>query len=148
MAAKVHTVPTMAATVPDFLMGLLDQELRNLQEKLLRRVAAEYSLNEEEVIAKMLPPKSIQVVSDNIQVIRKAPPKAKLEASQQCQARIWNRGRGGQCTRNIKESNLCTHHAKELQKEGHLRHGWIHEQPSQEIFGSGKRTKALYITSQ
>lgn len=138
----------MSATVPDFLMGLLEQELRNLQEKLLLKVATEYDLDFDELVAKMLPQKCIQVVPDRIKVVRKASPKPIVDVSQQCQARIWNRGRGGQCTRANKEGGLCTHHAKELQKEGHLRHGWIHEPPSKDVFGNGKKTKALYVTSQ
>lgn len=138
----------MTTTVPDFLIGLLEQELRSLQEKLLRKVAKEYDINPEELVAKMLPSTSLYMVPDRIKVVRKASQRTNIEPTNQCQARIWNRGRGGQCTRANKEGGLCTHHAKELQKEGLLRHGWIHEPPSKEVFGTGKKAKALYITSQ
>lgn len=136
----------MTTVVPDFLMGLLEDELRSLQEKLLKRVAKEYEIDEHDLITRMLPMRPLKVTPDHIQVVRKAPRKDVLDPDERCKARIWNRGRGGQCTRAAKtEEGLCTHHHKEMEKEGTLRHGWIHEKPSKELFG---KPKALYITSQ
>lgn len=135
----------MTTVVPDFLMGLLEDELRSLQEKLLKKVAKEYGLDEQLLIERMLSPRPIKVVPDRIEVVRKAPRRDVANPEDRCKARIWNRGRGGQCTRAAKADELCTHHHKELEKEGKLRHGWIHEKPSKEIFG---KPTALYITTQ
>lgn len=132
----------MTTSVPDFLLELLEAELRGIQERLLQRVAQQYNLNVQELIDKMLPPKPLQVVLDNVQVVKKSAPRR--EAEVRCQARVWNRGRGGQCTRACKVGDLCTHHFKESEKGG-LRHGLISEPPSKEIFG---KPKALHITSQ
>jgi hypothetical protein len=137
----------MSTSVPEFLVALLDGELRKMQESLLKRVAVEYNLDEAQLIAKMLPQTPLHIVPDNVHVVRKMKPKVPPTPDERCQARIWNRGKGGQCTRHQNDvSKLCTHHHKEYEEKGHLRHGWIHDTPNKEIFGNGKRTKALYIT--
>lgn len=137
----------MSTAVPGFLFSLLDEELRRMQEALLQKVAQEYSLDADTLIKRMLPPK-LHLVPDNIKVYRSRPIEPKQgEDACRCKARIWNRGRGGQCTRASKQDDLCSHHQKEMQVHGKLRHGWMHEPPSKELFGEGKKQKALYITT-
>lgn len=133
------------AVIPDFLMSLLENELRSLQENLLRKVAAAYNLDDKEMIDRFLPPTPLQIIPDSVKIVRKPCPRAEVPLEARCKARIWNRGRGGQCTRGAKtEDGLCTHHYKEQEQDGKLRHGWIHDPPSKELFG---KPKALYITT-
>ncbi len=137
----------MTTEVPEFLFALLEQELRKVQIDVLKKVAKEYELNEDELIDRILPTKPIHIMPERIKIVRRPALKPPIEADDRCQARIWNRGRGGQCTRNATTADrLCRQHAQEFQKsEGKLRHGWIHEPPSIHVFGSGAK-KSLHVT--
>lgn len=136
----------MTTTVPEFLFALLEQELRKVQLDLLKRVAKEYDINEQDLINRMIPENPVHVLPERIKIVRRPNLKAPIEADLRCQARIWNRGRGGQCTRNATNDKLCRQHAQELEKSnGKLRHGWIHEPPSIQIFGSSAK-KSLHVT--
>lgn len=138
----------MTAVVPDFLFAVIEEQLRKVQTDLLARVAKDYNLSEEELITRLLSTKPTKPVSmERIQIIRKSAPRPCASEAERCHARIWNRGRGGQCTRkHIVNAKLCGQHQKKLDKEGTLHYGWIHEPPSPDIFGNGKRPKAMHIT--
>lgn len=137
----------MTTIVPEFIFALLEDEIRKIQVQLLKRVANEYLLEEDELIASLLPAKPVHVTTERVKIFRRAAPKSVAEEDTRCQARIWNRGRGGQCTRKHgKDDKLCTQHSSILEKRGNLKYGWINEPPSSDIFGSGSMRKALHIT--
>ena len=124
--------------VPAFLFDLLNHQLREVQSELLEKVAKKYQLDVAGVKAEFLgdivlvPEKKEKVIICKKQKGRKLPCD-----DQRCMARIWNRGKGGQCTRFRKEgAEFCCQH---LEKR---KHGKISEEPPKEVFQH--TTKILY----
>lgn len=124
--------------VPSFLFDLLNQQLREVQEQLLENVAKKYQLDvgkvKEEFLGPLvlIPEKKEKVIICKKQKGRKLP-----SDEQRCMARIWNRGKGGQCTRFRKEgADCCCQH---LEKR---KHGLITEDPPKQVFQH--TTKILY----
>ena len=137
------------AHVPSFVLDILDSELRSMHISMLQQIAKDYNLDAMELESKYLPTQKMQVASSaktKVEVIRRMNPKAPAESTVRCLARIWNRGHGGQCTRERKnDTDFCGHHAKLMKEEGHLRHGRIDESPPCDVFSqNGARRKAVY----
>lgn len=132
------------ANVPSFIFTVLNKELFEIQSELLRKVAADYSLDATEIVQKYLrDPLSITPnAKTKVEIVKRVDPKPPPEAEKRCMARVWNRGRGGQCSRaRSADSDLCSHH-----QNGTLRHGRIDSKPPTHVFGGGAsgRQKALY----
>jgi hypothetical protein len=135
--------------VPYFIFEIFEKELYNLQKNLLKKVATNKNLNFEELVKEFLDDTStLKLVSNTktrVQIEKKNTEKQSVPSpNKRCLARIWNRGKGGQCTRSrlcdeddgsIK-SDYCSQHIK------NRKHGRIDESPSQEIFP--KEFKSLY----
>lgn len=124
---------------PQFILELLDKELRRVQTDLLKKVATKYNLDHEELVTSFLssPLKLTPTKDVSITVIKKINPSAPPKADHRCMARIWNRGRGGQCTRARREdSDYCTHHVS------HLKHGRIDDKVPRELYPA--HSSALY----
>jgi hypothetical protein len=132
---------------PQFIFELFEKELRNIQISLLRKVATSKGLDVEELINEFLP-KELKLVPNTktvIHVKKKNAPPTPPAPEVRCMARVWNRGKGGQCIRNRGEitndnhkqvSEYCSQHEK------NRKHGRIDEPPSKEIFP--KEAKSLY----
>jgi hypothetical protein len=135
------------ASVPSYIFDILDKELYDMQCTLIRRISAEYGLKSEEVIAKFLedPLKILPVTDTKIEITKRtnaAPPAADEE---RCNARVWNRGRGGQCSRRrAKECEFCGHHMKMYEKDGKLHHGRMNDPPPAMVFVASTKKKVLY----
>jgi hypothetical protein len=133
------------ADIPSFIFTVLNKELFEIQRGLLERIANDKGLDATELVATYL--SDPLVVTPNtktkIEVVKKKDPRPPPEADNRCMARVWNRGRGGQCTRTRSgtDCDLCANHAK-MQV---LKHGRIDDRPPPGVFGaSGARKKALY----
>lgn len=121
--------------VPAFLFDCLQQELYSLQLTLLEKVATKYDLPLEE-LQTLIQPTSLDTQS-NVYICKKQKGKPIPEIDQRCMARIWNRGKGGQCTRTrLEECQFCCQH-KNKQK-----HGIITDKPPLEVYN--KSVKVLY----
>lgn len=134
------------AEIPNYIFQILDKELYDMQRDLLSRVAKEYTLDAEQLIEKFLTdPLKISSPSDQkIEVTRKVNPKPPPADEERCTARVWNRGRGGQCTRKrCDDEGLCGHHKRLLEKNGKLHHGRITDAPPRDVFVA-TQTKVLY----
>ena len=127
---------------PQFIFDLLDGELRRCQIELLEKVAAKYGLECEELVREFVPmPTTTLVPASDVEITihKKWKPKPIPPASERCLARIWNRGRGGQCTRPKKSEKsecYCIYHEK------HRRYGDIREAPDLSQFP--KKHSVLY----
>lgn len=132
------------AETPGFIFNLLEDELRKIKTELLQKVSDEYDIEFNELLEKMgLNLKIVPNEDVKVQIIKKRPSKNIVEEEDRCQARVWNRGQGGQCKRkktNI-EHNLCSQHFKNFTELGKLRHGLITEPP---VNDKPKRSKVLY----
>lgn len=108
---------------PRYLLELLETELREVQSELLRKVANKYGLSHTDLVEEFLAPrlKLIPNSHEKITVKKQKNPKPPAPDEERCHARIWNRGKGGQCTkRHIKGEDYCMAH-KEKRKHGDIR---------------------------
>ena len=120
---------------PAFIFELLNKELQTIQENMCREIALKYNLNFEELSKPYL---SIIKETDEKIVICKKIKNHKLPCDDdRCIARIWNRGKGGQCCRSRKEeSSFCGQHIE------NRKHGIIMETPNRSIFP--RKSRAIY----
>lgn len=91
---------------PSFIFDIFEKELENMQKALLAKVATKYNLNEEELVKTFIDHERLHLVPNNdvtVVVCKKINKDSKkpVDASCRCTARIWNRGKGGQCTRQV-----------------------------------------------
>lgn len=124
---------------PSYLWNLLEEEILRIERDILKKVATKYNLDYEEIQKeflnepmKMIPNKDVSIV-----IKKEVKPKTKIEKENQCCARVWNRGKGGQCTRKKKDGeDYCTQHIN------NRKHGDITDKPDRAIFP--KKSNALY----
>jgi hypothetical protein len=134
---------------PQFIFELFEKELRAIQIKLLGKVATAKGLDPEELVMEFLPERSLRLVPNTktiIQVKKKNAPPAPPPVESRCMARVWNRGKGGQCVRLRSSANssrnttikcdYCSQHAK------NRKHGRIDEPPVKDVFP--KEAKSVY----
>lgn len=129
--------------VPSFIFTLLNKELFEIQRALLEKVANDKGLDTDELVATYLSdPLSITPnTKTKVEVVKRKDPRPPPDPEHRCMARVWNRGKGGQCSRSRSgpDCELCTNHAKMVS----LKHGRISDRPPPGVFGaSGK--KVLY----
>lgn len=126
------------ADTPSFVFTILNKELYEIQRRLLENVAKDHNLNAEDLITTYLKdPLSVTPnTTTKVEVVRRAAPKTLPKTEERCMARIWNRGKGGQCTRRRTEGDYCTAHAHDG-----TRHGRIDHPPPEHIFG---KIRAVY----
>lgn len=134
--------------IPSFLMTILEQELYDIQAKLLRKVAEDHGLDAEVLIQQYLK-KALCVVPNSetrVDIIRRNSPRPVTSEEDRCIARVWNRGRGGQCSRKCQEEYgpYCTQHGRELKEKKSLRHGTIQENPPKEVFAPRSYKTVFY----
>ena len=123
--------------LPNFLFQILEKELQDIQCQLLEKVANKYSLDFNTLKSEFIKP--LTLVSHQggtkIKVIRQQNSRKKPDSEERCNARIWNRGLGGQCSRKkCKDYELCSQHQSELDKQKILRHGYYTDSPPMCVF--------------
>lgn len=129
---------------PAFIFGLIDEELKRIKIDLLKNVATKYNLELSELISefiedkkeKIVPPKEVKIT-----VKKTLTPRKPVEKDLRCMARIWNRGKGGQCSKyrsvmNNKLCEFCTNHLY------YQKHGRIDEAVPRDLFPF--KASALY----
>lgn len=124
--------------VPSFLLKVLENEIKDICIGVLKKVCDRHSLDFEEVcrevhlFGKNNEDSQLSLASERkqiINIVKKKPPKAVVEDSCRCMARVWNQGRGTQCTRRkIEGTELCTQHSK------NLKHGLITDKTPTQMF--------------
>ena len=120
------------ASAPQYIFDLLQNELIEYNKKILMKIAQKHELDEADILAEFLP-KQLKLIpneKETIEIVHKNEPRKppKVE-SERCMARIWNRGKGGQCIRlKLKECDFCSQH-KEKNK-----HGRIDQEVPRELF--------------
>lgn len=125
-------------STPEFIFDILSDELRKDKISLLEKVATKYKLNLNELISEFIEPEEIiPKTKISINIEKKLEPR-KPPTENRCMARIWGRGKGGQCTRKCCESGgeYCSQHIS-IRK-----HGRIDESVPKEKFP--QKSKCLY----
>jgi hypothetical protein len=128
------------ASTPQYIFDLLQSELIEYNKNILENIATKYNLNKENLLKEFLP-KELKIIPNEkecIEIIHKGIPRRPPEKeSDRCMARIWNRGKGGQCIRlKLKNCDFCSQH-KEKNK-----HGRIDEAVPRDLFQN--KSNALY----
>jgi hypothetical protein len=117
---------------PNFIFELFQNELENMQKTLIRKIANKYKLDEAEIINEFIPTRSLKLVPNtkvSVVVKKKLETKQVPESKSRCVARVWNRGKGGQCTRlKHEDCEFCTQH------KSNRKHGRIDEKADKTIF--------------
>jgi len=143
--ATVATVATIVMTsAPQFVFDLLNQELLRIQRELLEKVATKYELDCSELLREFLPgihdhEHTNMTLQDEVRITVKKTlkPRPVAGADSRCLARVWNRGRGGQCTRSRRDGcDFCTSHTSSQ------KHGRIDDKVPRDLFPF--RATALY----
>lgn len=126
--------------VPSFVFQLLQEEICDIQRKLLERVAERYMIPPEDLIDEFVNGKGVQILpekKEKVVICKKQKGRAVPEDEHRCYARVWNRGKGGQCTRKkVLGSEYCYQHVEER------RHGNMGEVAPAKIFRN--KTKVIY----
>lgn len=126
---------------PKYIFDLLNKQLIEYQRNILISIANQYNIDQEQLFIKYLPSTNIINIQSNdkiaIEITKKIAKKNIPDDNNRCMARVWNRGKGGQCTR-IKKDNCeyCLQHSQ------HLKHGRIDSDVPKHIFQTN--SKILY----
>lgn len=122
--------------VPVFIFECLQKELLQLQMDLLERVANKYQMDKEDLYKEFLQP--IRVTnSKKVYICKKQQSRPVPLPEERCMARVWNRGKGGQCSRGrCAGEEFCSQHLY-TQK-----HGRITDPPPTHVYG--KSIRVLY----
>tara|TARA_Y100000591_G_C21767287_1_gene663528 strand:- start:224 stop:637 length:414 start_codon:yes stop_codon:yes gene_type:complete len=121
--------------LPLFVKGIFEKEINNIKINLIKHIAKDYSLNEEELIKKYTC--DIEIINkkiENIQITKKNNYNSNLNKEDRCLARVYNNGKGAQCKRSKKHDDLCTLHYNILIKEDKLKYGLITEPKPNNVF--------------
>lgn len=120
---------------PAFIFDLLNKELQSIQEKMCREIAEKYNLDFDEVSRPYLT--IIKETEVKVFICKKTKGRKVPDVEERCRARVWNRGKGGQCCRSLKDGTLfCAQH-REVRK-----HGVIADAPDRDIFP--RKTRIIY----
>lgn len=124
---------------PAFIFDILNKELYSIHEAMLQKIAVKYKIDIDELTKEFLTP--LNIIDENLEkvvIYKKQQKKTIPNNENRCCARVWNRGKGGQCTRACKSNSLfCSQHVEVR------RHGVITEIPSKDIFC--KKKNSIYI---
>lgn len=91
---------------PNFIFNLFEKEIIRIQTELLTKVAAKYDMDKDALIQEFIGGVTL-VPSSKIKIVvhKQLNPRTPPNEDNRCRARIWNRGRGGQC---IRSSQMAT----------------------------------------
>ena len=130
MKKVTHSIAAMDA--PNFIFELFQNELENMQKTLIHKIATKYNLDEAEIVSEFVPARSLKLIPNtkvSVVVKKKLETKQVPELKNRCVARVWNRGKGGQCTRlKHEDCEYCAQH------KINRKHGRIDEKAEKSIF--------------
>lgn len=125
----------MDISIPTFIKDLFKQEINNIKINLIKNIAEDYELDEEELKEKYIC--DIEMISksiENIQIVKKHKYSSNIDIKYRCNARTWNNGSGARCKRAKSENGLCTMHCNYIKNNGKLKFGLITEPKPREVF--------------
>jgi hypothetical protein len=121
--------------LPKFVLGIFQKEINDIKLKLIKKIAKDYYLDEEELIKNYIC--NIELINknlENIQIVKKNNYNSKLKSGNRCLARVYNSGKGSQCKRSRNKNDLCTLHSSILENEGKLKYGYINKPRPKGVF--------------
>ena len=127
------------ASTPQYIFELLQTELYEHNKSMLTKLCDKNGLDKDRIFSEYLT-KKLQIVGNEkilIEVTKKISGKKLPTEESRCMARVWNRGKGGQCSRcKGSNSDYC------LQHNENRKHGRIDEKVPREIFQN--KSNSLY----
>lgn len=122
--------------VPAFIFECLQEEIKKVQVEVLKKVADKYGINLEDMVEEFVSGVSLNR-EEKVYICRKQRARTLPDEDKRCLARVWNRGKGGQCTRmKCDGEDFCVQHV------AYQKHGVISAPPPKDVFG--KSIRALY----
>ena len=112
----------MDISIPTFIKDLFKNEINNIKINLIKKIAEDYDLDEDELLDKYVC--DVEMISkslENIQIIKKHSYASKVDINYRCNARVWNNGSGSRCKRSVNEDGLCTLHKNYKDTNGKLK---------------------------
>lgn len=108
---------------PAFIFNSLQKELQAIQLNLLEKVSKTYDIPLEELKEQFLSDlKIIPETKEKIYICKKYKSRKIPMDEERCQALIWNKGKGGQCSRpKYEDCEFCKQHKE------HFRFGKVSE---------------------
>mgnify|MGYP006099314013 CR=1 FL=1 len=132
--------------LPIFVTTIFQTEINKIKLNLIKQIAEDYYLDEEELIKEYAC--DINIISskmENIEIVKKNKYNNDISKNHRCLARVYNNGKGGQCKRSKNVDNLCTLHFNKLDKNNKLKYGLITEPKPADIFhNKDPRREKLY----
>lgn len=125
----------MDIPIPTFIKDLFKQEINNIKIKLIKEIADDYDLDEDELKEKYIC--NVEMISkslENVQITKKHKYCSKVDTKYRCTARTWNNGAGGRCKRSQNENELCTLHNNYKKEYGKLKYSLITEPKPKDVF--------------
>lgn len=126
-------------STPQYIFELLNNELYDYNKSILNKLCHDFNLDKKVVFDKYLE-KKLNIIDDpkiSIEITKKITNKKIPSVDDRCMARIWNRGKGGQCTRK-----KCNNNDYCLQHSITQKHGRIDENVPRNLFQN--KSNALY----
>lgn len=120
--------------IPHYIFDILNKELIDLQKELLKKVATKYILDYETLVNDFIESTANNIKPNTniqIQVKKHIIRKNNIDPENRCQARIWNRGKGGQCTKKRMDIVDCLYCKQHLTNR---KHGSIKDPPDLKLF--------------
>jgi hypothetical protein len=118
---------------PAFVFDLLNKQLLDVQKDMLTKISIKYNIDIDDLTKEFLG--NLNIVTENVEkvvIFKKQKPKDIPKPESRCTARVWNRGKGGQCTRH--GSPFCKQHTQKR------KHGLITDPPPMDIFSNKSNT--------
>jgi hypothetical protein len=118
--------------IPDFIIGLYENEIRKVVEKAIEAIVDKFDLDMD-IVKKVVEAKiemSLELVpeeTETFKVVKKTSTKQLPSAKNRCVARL---AKGDQCKHehSCDESKLCIRHARMLEEQGCLKFGTVNDQ--------------------
>jgi len=106
----------MSLNTPAFVFNTLQKELQDIQVKLLEKVSKTYDIPLDELTETFLSDLTIiPEKKDKIYICKKYKGRRLPMDKDRCEALIWNKGKGGQCTRpKYNVECFCKQHVSHL----------------------------------
>ena len=118
--------------LPIFVKDLFANEINKIKVNLIKQIAKDYYLDEDELIKQYTC--DIEIINskmENIQITKKNKYNNNISKQDRCLARVAS---GKQCKRSKNIGDLCTLHFNKLDDDDNLKYGYINEPAPAHLF--------------
>ncbi|MGA1048219.1 MAG: hypothetical protein ACO3UU_09425 [Minisyncoccia bacterium] len=113
-----YSIITLMDT-PAFIFDILNNEIYTIHKDMLHKISKKYNIDINELTSEFLKPLTVTPEEiEKVVIYKKHQRRSIPDTLNRCKACIWNKGKGGQCTRScIQSQSFCAQHI-DKQKNG------------------------------